>query len=527
MKWLGWWLIAVVALSLQFAGCSDEPNVDCRIGTCAHVDNVCGDGVVSAGFEECDDGNVADADACLRTCMLAICGDGIVYLGVEECDEGERNADAAPGACRSNCTLPYCGDGVVDPGESCDDGNTIDDDGCDADCSFPDVVQLVSRLDTNCARFDAGNVRCWGSNGLGELGYGHTEIIGDDEPAGAFGDVDIGGRAVQLAIGNSHACALLETGSVRCWGRNWRGQLGPAVTDDILGDEPGEMPPLDFPIGDGTAVGIFASPWQSCVLLDDGDVRCWGTPPPNQYPGVADVDQFGVVSQLVFGDSHACALYASGNVKCWTERLTGYAGYGNTDPVALADAGDLNLGGTAIQLDLSNEHSCAVLNSGAVFCWGSGDEGQLGYGSVEAIGDDETPAEAGPVNLGEPAVQVAVGSAHSCALLASGNVRCWGRLAEGQLGYGSQFPRTLPDGSSLSLGDEPGEMPPPDVDVGGRVVQLIAGFDYTCAILESGGVRCWGGGEYQYKLGYGRDVSLDEPPASAGDVPLYPAPVGS
>ncbi|WP_373049237.1 DUF4215 domain-containing protein [Vulgatibacter sp.] len=542
-------IIGLVVLSLQLAGCGDEPDIVCEVASC---ENVCGDGVVSAGVdecddanddegdaclptctldrcgdgivhadtEECDDGNEDESDACLRTCTLARCGDGVVHAGVEECDEGERNSDAGPGTCRSNCTLPRCGDGAVDPGESCDDGNTVDDDGCDADCSFPDVVQLVSGSGSNCVLFDAGNVRCWGSNAFGELGYGHSERIGDDEPAGAFGDVDIGGRAVQIAMGSRHTCVLLESGSVRCWGQNWRGQLGPDVTDDVLGDEPGEMPPPDLPIG-GPAVGIFASPWHTCVVRDDGDVRCWGKPPVDRIPGLENVDEVGVVRQLVFGAWHACALLDPGSVRCWTTTVTGYHGYGHTNSVALEDADVVDVGGTVVQLDLSGEHTCAVLESGAVHCWGNGADGRLGYGSVENVGDDETPRDAGAVGLGEPAVQVAAGEFHSCALLASGRVRCWGQLWYGQLGYGDRFPRTAQGGAPLALGDEAGEMPPPEVDVGGRVVQISAGASHTCALLDHGGVRCWGGGGYDYQLGYGRPISLDEPPASAGDVPLY------
>ncbi|WP_373045683.1 DUF4215 domain-containing protein [Vulgatibacter sp.] len=513
-------IFALAVLSLQLAGCSDDPDVDCSGGSC---EGVCGDGVVSASVEECDDGNEDDADACVH-CRLARCGDGTVQTGAEACDDGERNSDAETGACRSDCTLPQCGDGVVDPGESCDDGNAADDDGCDADCSFPDVVQLASGLGNNCALFDAGNVRCWGSNGFGELGYGLEEILGDDEPAGAFGDVDTGGRAVQLAMGGRHACVLLETGSVRCWGRNHRGQLGPGSTDTTVGDEPGEMPPPELPLGNGAATAIFASPWQSCVLLDDREVHCWGTPPPSRNHRLEVLGQFGVVRQLAIGDFHGCALFEAGNVKCWTSTTTGYPGYGSIAPVAVEDADDVNLGGAALQLSLAYEHACAVLENGSVYCWGNGADGRLGSGSVETIGDDETPADAGPVELGEPAVQVAVGRSHTCALLATGKVRCWGRLAEGQLGYGDMFDRTDPEGSSFALGDEPGEMPPPDVDIGGKAVQLIAGFDHTCALLEHGGVRCWGGGDYQYVLGYGQDVSLGEPPTNAGDVPLYPQP---
>ena len=82
-------------------------------------------------------------------------------------------------------------------------------------------------------------------------------------------------------------------------------------------------------------------------------------------------------------------------------------------------------------------HICALLDTGAVRCWGFGADGQLGYGNTNNIGDDEVPASAGDVDLGGTVVQIASGGFHTCALLDTGTARCWGRGADGQLGYGN------------------------------------------------------------------------------------------
>lgn len=76
------------------------------------------------------DGNVQIDDACIN-CVPAACGDGYVWAGVEECDTGP-NLDNE-GLCEEDCTDQVCGDGFVGPGESCDDGNSVDGDGCDSD----------------------------------------------------------------------------------------------------------------------------------------------------------------------------------------------------------------------------------------------------------------------------------------------------------------------------------------------------------------------------------------------------------
>lgn len=129
-------------------------------------------------------------------------------------------------------------------------------------------------------------------------------------------------------------------------------------------------------------------------------------------------------------------------------------------------------------------HMCALSDAGAVRCWGEDETkaGVLGYGSTQSLGD--APGEMPPpdVALGGMVLQIAAGHYHTCALLVGGSVRCWGSGSVGALGYGNL----------KNVGDEPGEMPPPDVDVGGEVTQIAAGEAGTCALLKSGAVRCWG-----------------------------------
>lgn len=548
--------LSVLALSLHLVSCSNDRVPDCVGDRCG---NFCGDGLVG-GAEECDDANLSDQDGCLASCKLARCGDGALHVGEEECDDGALNSDSAAGACRIDCTLhqcgdgvldpgeecddgaansdvesamcrsdcaaPRCGDGIVDPGEDCDDGNGSEDDGCYANCRSPKVIQIVAGEAHTCARFDAGNVRCWGWNHFGVLGYGHRNDVGDDEPAGAYGDVDLGGRAVQLAAGPYHTCAILERGNVRCWGWEFGspGVLGFAIDGfgEAVGDEPGEMPPPEIPL-DRPVVDVFAGDGRTCVKMDDGEVRCYGARPRHDFWYYGPPERAAsqkAIRRMVLGPMHACVLLDSGSVRCWTGDYVA-SGYGYGEPVGLAEAGDLDVGGRAVQITLRSAHTCAVLESGEVSCWGSGEFGKLGHESTEDIGDDEAPHAIGPVQLGGPAVQVATGDSHTCALLANGKVRCWGYLRYGALGYGDGIPTFDPEvGEWLSLGDEQGEMPPPDVEIGERAIQIVAGGTHTCVLLERGGVRCWGNGGGG-TLGYGRDLGGAELPVNAGDVPLY------
>jgi Regulator of chromosome condensation (RCC1) repeat len=110
------------------------------------------------------------------------------------------------------------------------------------------------------------------------------------------------------------------------------------------------------------------------------------------------------------------------------------------------------------------------------------------------------------------AEQITTGVAHVCALLSEGRVRCWGRGADGALGYGN----------GLDIGDDETPDSAGDVPVGGRVVQIAAGGFHTCALLDTGKVRCWGDSQYG-QLGYSsiQRVGDTETPAQVGDVKVF------
>ena len=88
------------------------------------------------------------------------------------------------------------------------------------------ITKIESGQNHTCALYNEGNIRCWGYNGNGQLGLGHTNTIGDDETPLSQGDVDVGGKVTDISLGSNFTCALLETNKVKCWGNNNFGQLG-------------------------------------------------------------------------------------------------------------------------------------------------------------------------------------------------------------------------------------------------------------------------------------------------------------
>jgi alpha-tubulin suppressor-like RCC1 family protein len=285
----------------------------------------------------------------------------------------------------------------------------------------------------------------------GQLGYASTETIGDDEKPASAGDVDVGGRVTQVSAGASHTCARLTDGSVRCWGNNENGKLGYPGADAIGDDEtPASIDPVD--VG-GSVIQVVAGSAHTCALLDTGAVRCWGGGGRLGYghnlpigddetpASAGDVDLGGNAVQIAAGIFHTCALLDTGSVRCWGVGYSGALGYGNTDDIGddetPASAGDVDVGGIVNRIAAGDWGTCALLRTGAVRCWGSGNNGQLGYESLEVVGDDETPASMGDVNVGALVSAIDMGFLHTCVIVESFKIRCWGRGGTAALGYGN------------------------------------------------------------------------------------------
>ena len=171
------------------------------------------------------------------------------------------------------------------------------------------------------------------------------------------------------------------------------------------------------------------------------------------------------VSAISTGAEHTCALTASGGVKCWGDNLYGQLGDGtNTDRNTPVDVSGLTSG--VIAIEAGDNQTCALTSSGGIKCWGRNNYGQLGDGTTV---DRNTPADVSGLTTGVSAMSS--GEFHTCALMASGGLKCWGRNSQGQLGDSTTTQRTMPvDVSGLASG----------------VAAVSSASDHSCALTSSG-----------------------------------------
>jgi alpha-tubulin suppressor-like RCC1 family protein len=225
---------------------------------------------------------------------------------------------------------------------------------------------------------------------------------------------------------------------------------------------------------------IAAGKYHTCAVADDGGIRCWGN---NRYGQLGNgmtgeksllVETAGFsgrAAAVAAGDFHTCALDETGNVLCWGHNQFGQLGDGTATnrsvPVPVK-----GLDGKTVMIAAGSFFSCALSELGEVECWGWNGNGQLGDGTEI---DRSLPVRV--QGLAGPIVSIAAGEEHVCALSASGGVRCWGRGSEGQLGDGRR---------------SNSEAPVDAVGLQKDVAGIAAGGGYSCALLRSGSVFCWG-----------------------------------
>jgi alpha-tubulin suppressor-like RCC1 family protein len=343
--------------------------------------------------------------------------------------------------------------------------------------------------------------------------------LGDSGPVDARAPFDAAPPAVECAVtpcitrivaGPTHYCAIASDGVVRCWGN-------PTPLGGFAKGVSSASPIVLEGLGD--VVDIGASALRTCVAHADGAVDCFGfeLPQPTRVPGAVGA------KKLAVGEERSCSIGGSGEVFCWGDNTS--TGTGDTKlnlggetatAVAMSDRVAFALGATgslfswgsdatmlgrdtplpvdltpahvslapALQVAASDQHVCAVTTDGRLFCWGHGDDGALGLGSIRSVAMPTEVLFPGPA---WPA-QVAVAHSHSCVRMTDGTLSCWARINEhGELGYA----------------DRAGVFIPTRVALPRPIVAVATGVRSTCVVANDGSVQCWGDNTYG-QLGIGQ-----------------------
>lgn len=340
---------------------------------------------------------------------------------------------------------------------------------------------ITSKANSTCAITSTNNIKCWGSNALNIIDHGYsgnprkypTLILGNN-------------HFVDVAIGNSHTCAIDSTNHLFCWGDNIYGQLGNGTTT-------GSAYPIAIDSGtqySRISVGIT----HTCGITFSGSLKCWGQNTNGQLGDGTTVqkttptliDSGVTYFNVKLGNQHSCGLTNTGVLKCWGYNNFGQLGDGTTTQRLTPTV--IDIGTSYMILATGAVNTCGTTSSSQLKCWGNNGSGQ--------IGDGTTTQRSSPtlIDAGSTYLQINIGSSHTCGITTSNILKCWGNNSYGQLGNGSFTNSSTP------------------ITIDSFYSQVTAGISHTCAVKNDGRLFCWGNNTYG-QLGNGSATASPTPVA--------------
>ncbi len=299
--------------------------------------------------------------------------------------------------------------------------------------------RLVSAgISHTCGIRTSGRLYCWGSDANGQLGDGGGNDAKTTPTAVAGGGTDW----VTVTTGWGHTCARRRTGRLYCWGNDDFGQLGDGSAST------GTTTPNEVAGGRTDWAAVSAGYVHTCARRSSGRLFCWG------YDGSSQLGDGGTTTSrdrptqvagnrtdwaaVSAGRWQTCALRTSRRLFCWGENVSGVLGNGGT-PIEQSTPGEV-VGGRTDWASVSTTagHACARRTTGRLYCWGNDFEGELGDGGANTSRDRPTEVAGNRTDW----TAVNAGYYHTCARRTSGRLFCWGYDGDGQVGDGTPDPAT-------------------------------------------------------------------------------------
>lgn len=320
-----------------------------------------------------------------------------------------------------------------------------------------------------CARTTDENIYCWGRDEDNRLGQG--TLVTEPRP-GPIPGIE---GATQLMPNRSGNCARVD-GVIRCWGWFQSPRVSEHLASDFREAEPG-VPGTHHLVVDSEEVRMLVAPVafqrKICLLSIEGTLRCL----PSQSGPLEEIALPEPAIAVAAGRSHVCALSEGRRVYCWGDNVDGQVGVKKSTRTE-QEPREVALEGRAASLALGDNHSCAILEEGAVWCWGSNSHRQVGFAGYYTQ-HDPLPAKISGL---DGATQIVAGSRFTCVLLSDLGVRCWGENDHFQLGAGPYEESQSPNHLQVVRVPE--------------ARHITAGTNHACALLFDGRVRCWGANGY-------------------------------
>ena len=344
---------------------------------------------------------------------------------------------------------------------------------------------------TACAILQSGKAVCWGANSslwssTFEANIDTPELIFDNFSQIIKISVNSCRDITGLAhcpygfnhMGQTSICALLSNGSVYCMGANFNGELGDG-SDKSSVSNPSEVQNLQGVIDVSVNSSRSSQLEYTCAVKESSKIFCWGTykfsyPFGNSKP--LEVTGFTDIKKIATSAEHICALNNNGKVFCW-----GYhdsrIGYDRSRAALeeLRNRGFLELNiSNAVDISVGSKHSCALLQGGSIICWGDNSAGQLGNSAYE---ESSTPVTVSGIS---DAIAISSGARHNCAIRRNNNVVCWGFGDFGILGNGKTHSSYEPV-EVIGISD---------------AIKISSGGSHSCAVRMNKNVVCWGSNVY-------------------------------
>jgi len=255
-----------------------------------------------------------------------------------------------------------------------------------AKVQFPDGKRVKSMgmgLKHTCAILEDDTLTCWGLDSHGALGNGDSDTSDKYTPQTITTPSDR--KVVKVEPGAMHTCILLDDGGVMCWGRDNLGQLGNGDTSDTI-----HAPSSNVELPEGrAATDLSVGDHHSCALLDNGSVACWGqnnhgqlgdnTTTNRPIPIYPYLPAGSLAVSVAVGPFNTCAILENSSLYCWGHNGYGRLGIGVTGGVYTTPMfveGPTNI----VDLSVNYDHTCGLSENGSISCWARGKYGQLGNG---------------------------------------------------------------------------------------------------------------------------------------------------